>query len=185
MSVPVPVPALPTASGNGNGNRPPEPPLRAKHRVATQLITGTNPYYESDGVMIYHDDCRRILPLLPNGSVDFVLTDPPYLVNYASRGRERLWRSLGAPPASSSAPWSAPPLSAEERCSHFSPSLPGRVRLRTLRKLARLRHETASLAVTALTRRGVLESTDHGYRLVDLNLQPTDGPVPGSRSPTP
>ncbi|HMB04052.1 MAG TPA: DNA methyltransferase [Isosphaeraceae bacterium] len=53
--------------------------------MATQLIIGTNPYYESDGVTIYHDDCRRILPLLPNGSVDFVLTDPPYLVNYVGR----------------------------------------------------------------------------------------------------
>src|SRR5512135_892891 len=85
MSVPVPVPALPTVRGNGNGNRPPEPPLRAKHRVATQLITGTDPYYESDGVVIYQDDCRRILPIMPSDSVDFVLTDPPYLVNYTGR----------------------------------------------------------------------------------------------------
>jgi len=34
------------------------------------------PYYERDGITIYHGDCREILPTLP--SVDLVLTDPPY-----------------------------------------------------------------------------------------------------------
>ena len=34
------------------------------------------PYYEQDGITIYHADCRDILPLLPK--VDLVLTDPPY-----------------------------------------------------------------------------------------------------------
>lgn len=34
------------------------------------------PYYEEDGVTIYHGDCREILPTLPK--VDLVLTDPPY-----------------------------------------------------------------------------------------------------------
>ena len=34
------------------------------------------PYYEHDGITIYHADCRDILPELPN--VDLVLTDPPY-----------------------------------------------------------------------------------------------------------
>src|SRR5512135_2957887 len=81
--------------------------------------------------------------------------------------------------------WSAPPLSPEERVLALFAESPRPLRLRTLRKLARLRHETATLAVTALTRRGVLESTDHGYRLVDVNLRPDDGPVPGSRFPTP
>ena len=37
-----------------------------------------NPYYESEGITIYHGDCRDVLPSLPNGSIDFVLTDPPY-----------------------------------------------------------------------------------------------------------
>jgi site-specific DNA-methyltransferase (adenine-specific) len=42
------------------------------------------PYYERDGIVIYHGDCREILPAL--GPVDLVLTDPPYGVNktYAS-----------------------------------------------------------------------------------------------------
>lgn len=34
------------------------------------------PYFEKDGITIYHGDCREILPTLPK--VDLVLTDPPY-----------------------------------------------------------------------------------------------------------
>lgn len=34
------------------------------------------PYYEKGGIVIYHGDCREILPTLPK--VDLVLTDPPY-----------------------------------------------------------------------------------------------------------
>ena len=34
------------------------------------------PYYEQDGIVIYHCDCREVLPTLE--PVDLVLTDPPY-----------------------------------------------------------------------------------------------------------
>lgn len=34
------------------------------------------PYFSEDGIVIYHGDCREILPQLPK--VDLVLTDPPY-----------------------------------------------------------------------------------------------------------
>ncbi len=34
------------------------------------------PYYEHAGIVIYHGDCREILPTLPK--VGLVLTDPPY-----------------------------------------------------------------------------------------------------------
>ena len=34
------------------------------------------PYYDRDGITIYHGDCRDMLPELPK--VDLVLTDPPY-----------------------------------------------------------------------------------------------------------
>jgi DNA modification methylase len=34
------------------------------------------PYYEQDGIAIYHGDCREILSQL--GPVDHVITDPPY-----------------------------------------------------------------------------------------------------------
>ena len=36
------------------------------------------PYYEQDGITIYHGDCREILPTFPDRSFDLVLTDPPY-----------------------------------------------------------------------------------------------------------
>lgn len=36
----------------------------------------TEPYYQKDGIEIYHGDCRDILPQL--GLFDFLLTDPPY-----------------------------------------------------------------------------------------------------------
>ena len=36
------------------------------------------PYYEQDGIVIFHADCRDVLPMLEPGSVDFIFTDPPY-----------------------------------------------------------------------------------------------------------
>jgi DNA modification methylase len=52
------------------------------------------PYYEQDGITIYHGDCREILPTLPK--VDLVLTDPPYGLTWTSIGfknRTSQWRS--------------------------------------------------------------------------------------------
>jgi site-specific DNA-methyltransferase (adenine-specific) len=43
------------------------------------------PYYNVDGITIYHGDCREILPHLPK--VDLVLTDPPYGIDYQSSRR--------------------------------------------------------------------------------------------------
>jgi site-specific DNA-methyltransferase (adenine-specific) len=40
-------------------------------------MTLPKPYYEEEGIVIYHGDCRDILPYLPK--VDLVLTDPPYV----------------------------------------------------------------------------------------------------------
>ncbi len=36
------------------------------------------PYYEADGITLWHADCRNVLPRWPSGSVDFIFTDPPY-----------------------------------------------------------------------------------------------------------
>lgn len=36
------------------------------------------PYYEQDGISIYHGDCISVLPHLPKS--DFALTDPPFAV---------------------------------------------------------------------------------------------------------
>ncbi len=47
------------------------------------------PYYEKDGIVIYHGDARNILPsIAPPDSVDLILTDSPYGVAY-----ETAWRS--------------------------------------------------------------------------------------------
>ena len=45
------------------------------------------PYYHDEraGITIYHADCRDVLPLLEPGSVDLVLTDPPYGVNLITK----------------------------------------------------------------------------------------------------
>jgi len=37
-----------------------------------------NPYYQDDAVIIYHADCREILPLIPDKSIDLVYADPPF-----------------------------------------------------------------------------------------------------------
>jgi site-specific DNA-methyltransferase (adenine-specific) len=43
------------------------------------------PYYDQEGIVIYHGDCREILPQLE--PVDLVLTDPPYGIDYQSARR--------------------------------------------------------------------------------------------------
>lgn len=39
------------------------------------------PYYDRDGITVFCGDCRDVLPTLEPGSVDLVLTDPPYAVS--------------------------------------------------------------------------------------------------------
>ena len=46
------------------------------------LTLPDNPYYSDDAVLIYHVDCRNILPLIPDKMVDLVLADPPYGIGY-------------------------------------------------------------------------------------------------------
>ena len=45
------------------------------------------PYYDEDGITIYHADCRDVLPDLPKA--DLMLTDPPYGVGWQSGYREQ------------------------------------------------------------------------------------------------
>jgi site-specific DNA-methyltransferase (adenine-specific) len=47
------------------------------------------PYYEQDGITIYHGDCREVLPQLPSASLDLVFTSPPYNLG------GRPWAHLG------------------------------------------------------------------------------------------
>lgn len=36
------------------------------------------PYYEADGITIYHGDCREVLPSIEPASVALLVSDPPY-----------------------------------------------------------------------------------------------------------
>jgi len=44
------------------------------------------PYYDTDGIVIYHGDCRELLPSI--GYCDLILSDPPYGIHYKTS-----WRS--------------------------------------------------------------------------------------------
>ena len=46
------------------------------------------PYYEQDGITIYHGDCRAVLSLLE--PMDVLLTDPPYGIDFA--GQPTKWQ---------------------------------------------------------------------------------------------
>jgi DNA modification methylase len=43
-----------------------------------------NPYYQEDGITIYHGDCREVLPSLPKSHA--VVSDPPYGMDYDTNG---------------------------------------------------------------------------------------------------
>ena len=45
------------------------------------------PYYDQDGITLYHGDSRELLPTMP--SVDLVITDPPYGMNFQSNYRAK------------------------------------------------------------------------------------------------
>ena len=66
------------------------------------------PYYEHNGITIYHGDCLEILPDLSAETFDMVLTDPPYLVSYSGR-----WGSDWTPIEGDSDPAWVVPVYAE------------------------------------------------------------------------
>lgn len=52
------------------------------------------PYFQTDGVTIYHGDCREMLATLAPGSIDLVLTDPPYSERTHTSARTAANRAL-------------------------------------------------------------------------------------------
>ena len=52
-----------------------------------------DPYFQDEHCTIYHGDCRDILPFIEPGSIDLVLTDPPYGVGYSTGYRKNVARS--------------------------------------------------------------------------------------------
>ena len=63
-------------------------------------LSGTpQPYYSDDLVTLYHGDCLEVLRRLPDASVDAVVTDPPYGLEFMGRewdGADGFRRSLNA-----------------------------------------------------------------------------------------
>ena len=41
-------------------------------------INGMKPYYEADGIVIYHGDCLGVIKDIPDSAIATVFTDPPY-----------------------------------------------------------------------------------------------------------
>ena len=39
-------------------------------------------YYEDEKAMVYHGDCIEVMRSMPDGSVDAVVTDPPYGIRF-------------------------------------------------------------------------------------------------------
>jgi DNA modification methylase len=46
----------------------------------------TAPYYSDETVTLWHGDCLEVMPTLAAGSIDLVLTDPPYVIGAVSAG---------------------------------------------------------------------------------------------------
>ena len=44
--------------------------------------------------MLYNDDCLKVLPTIPDNSIDLVLTDPPYGMNYQSKRRKEHYNKI-------------------------------------------------------------------------------------------
>lgn len=47
-----------------------------------------NIYFETDKGILYHGDSLEILKQFPNNSIDLVLTDPTYIINYKTNRRK-------------------------------------------------------------------------------------------------
>lgn len=50
-----------------------------------------SPYYQDDHVTLYHGDCIEVLATLPDASVDAVVTDPPYGLEFMGKGWDAPW----------------------------------------------------------------------------------------------
>jgi len=64
--------------------------LHPEHAASDSNSSHSSDTRDAFGNQIIHGDCLQVLRKLPDACVDFVLTDPPYLVNY----RDRLGRSI-------------------------------------------------------------------------------------------
>jgi len=52
----------------------------------------SKPYYEDEWVTLYHGDCLDVLRSLPDASVDSVVTDPPYGLEFMGKAWDAPWQ---------------------------------------------------------------------------------------------
>ena len=55
----------------------------------------TDPYYSDDYVTLWHGDCLEVLATLPDASVDSVVTDPPYGLEFMGKEWDAPWKASG------------------------------------------------------------------------------------------
>lgn len=48
-----------------------------------------NPYHKDDLITLHHGDCLEVLATLPEASVDAIVTDPPYALNFMNTGWDK------------------------------------------------------------------------------------------------
>jgi predicted RNA methylase len=51
------------------------------------------PHYADDTVTVHHGDCIAILATLPDASVDAVVTDPPYGLEFMGKDWDAPWKA--------------------------------------------------------------------------------------------
>lgn len=65
------------------------------------------PYYEQDGIVIFHGECERVLPTLQ--SFDLLLTDPPYGIGEA-KGKNKSRSNMAEAKDYGTAEWDDKPV---------------------------------------------------------------------------
>ncbi len=92
-------------------------------------------FFEEGGIAIWLGDCAEVLPGVDSGSVDLLLTDPPYGVQYevtaqlVGKGNRRVWMGGKPPIYGDNKPFDPAPLLHYSRCilfgaNHYSDCLP-------------------------------------------------------------
>jgi DNA modification methylase len=59
------------------------------------MAGGVVSFIESEGVRVYHGDCIEIMRTLPANSVDSIVTDPPYGLEFMGKEWDAPWKQAG------------------------------------------------------------------------------------------
>ena len=144
------------------------------------------PYYDRDGITIWHADCRDVLPDIDPATVGLLLTDPPYGINAnLDYARFTSGKTYTTPIEGDLVAFDPSHLMGYERvclfgANHFAPSLPHGGRWIVWRKRgASPLLAAAELAWHNLGGRSVdyFESTVKGMKVREGAVHPTQKPV--------